>query len=31
MLRGDDSNISSGDRALITHKGNLEEEVELWE
>ncbi len=31
MLRGDDSNISSGDRVLITHKGSLEETVELLE
>ncbi len=29
MLRGDDSNISSGGRALITHEGSLEEAVEL--
>ncbi len=28
---GDDNNIRSGDRVLITHKGILEEEVELWE
>jgi hypothetical protein len=31
MLGGDDNNINSGDRALITHKGNLEEAVELRE
>jgi hypothetical protein len=31
VLGGDDSNISSGGRALITHKGSLEEAVELRE
>ena len=30
-LRGDDINISSGGRVLITHKGILEETVELSE
>jgi hypothetical protein len=31
ILRRDDSNVSSGGKALITHKGSLEEAVELRE
>jgi hypothetical protein len=31
ILRGDDSNVNSGDRTLIKHKGNLEVAVELRE
>ena len=29
-LRRNDSNISIGGRALIPHKGSLDESVELW-
>jgi hypothetical protein len=31
VLRGDDSNVSFGGRALIPHKGSLNEAVELWD
>jgi hypothetical protein len=31
MLWGDGSNNSIGGRALIPHKGNLNEEVKLWD
>jgi hypothetical protein len=31
ILSRNDRNVSSRGRVLITHKGSLEEEVEVWE